>query len=108
VNNAIILIDFVNQARAEGHDRYQSIIEAARIRLRPIFLTTATTVMGLLPTAHGIGGIDRFVMPIAVALGYGLLVGSLLTVFFFPAAIAIMDDVSAFFARRFGGSKDAS
>lgn len=106
VNNAIILIDFVNQSREQGMDRFESILEATKIRLRPIFLTTVSTVMGLLPTAHGIGGIDRFVMPIAVALGYGLMVGSLLTLFFFPAAIAILDDVAAWFGgfRKKSGS----
>lgn len=95
VNNAIILIDFVNQARSEGMEKTKSIIEAARLRLRPIFLTTMTTVFGLLPTAHGIGGLDKFVVPIAMALGYGLLIGSILTVFVFPAAIAVLDDIQA-------------
>jgi len=93
VNNAIILIDFVNVNRAAGQDRWQSILGAAKMRIRPIFLTTATTVAGLLPTAYGIGGIDQFVIPIALALGWGLAVGSLLTAFIFPSAIAILDDI---------------
>jgi multidrug efflux pump subunit AcrB len=102
VNNAIILVDFVNQERAKGMDRLESIFEAARTRLRPIFLTTMTTVAGLLPTAHGIGGLDKFVVPIAISLGYGLLFGSLLTAFVFPAAIATLDDFEDFLKRRFG------
>jgi len=93
VNNAIILIDFVNVNRAAGQDRWQSILGAAKMRIRPIFLTTATTVAGLLPTAYGLGGIDQFVIPIALALGWGLAVGSLLTAFIFPSAIAILDDI---------------
>ncbi len=93
VNNAILYIDFVNQARAKGMDRFESIEHAAGIRLRPIFLTTLTTVAGLLPTAHGIGGLDKFVVPIAIALGYGLFFGSMLTLLVFPAFIAIVDDV---------------
>jgi multidrug efflux pump subunit AcrB len=93
VNNAIVFIDFVNQARAEGMDRFASIEQAAKLRLRPIFLTTATTVVGLMPTAYGIGGIDRFVVPIAMSLGWGLLLGSLLTALTFPAALAVLDDV---------------
>jgi len=101
VNNAIVLIDFVNQGRKEGLDRHASLIRAAQLRIKPIFLTSATTVMGLLPTAHGIGGLDKFVVPIAMSLGYGLMFGALLTAFFFPAAIAIIDDIQEIFERRF-------
>lgn len=100
VNNAIVLIDFVNQRRREGLPRDKSIIEAAGVRFRPIFLTTATTVAGLLPTAYGIGGSDEFVKPIALALGWGLAFGSILTAFVFPAAIAIVDDIELWFERR--------
>jgi multidrug efflux pump subunit AcrB len=99
VNNAIILVDFVNQLRAEGLEHEASIIKAAGLRLRPIFLTTITTVAGVLPTAYGIGGNDDFVKPIALALGWGLFSGSLITVFFFPSVIAILDDAVAV-ARR--------
>jgi len=93
VNNSIVLVDFVNQLRRAGEDRMSSIIKAAGMRLRPIFLTTVTTAVGILPTAYGIGGNDDFVKPIALALGWGLLLGSLLVVFSFPPMIAIMDDV---------------
>jgi multidrug efflux pump subunit AcrB len=102
VNNAIVLIDFVNQRRKEGAERTQSIIDAAGIRFRPIFLTTATTVAGLLPTAYGIGGKDPFVVPIALALGWGLAIGSLLTAFVFPAAIAILDDFELWLEKKRG------
>lgn len=100
VNNAIVLIDFVNSARATGIDKTKSIIEAAELRLKPIFLTSVTTVVGLLPTAHGIGGLDKFVVPIAMSLGYGILFGSILTCLFFPAAIAIMDDFQNFIEKK--------
>ncbi len=93
VNNAIILVDFVNQARSEGVGKTESIMESAHKRLRPIMLTTLTTVVGLLPTAYGIGGVDAFVIPIALGLGWGLLFGSLLSIFAFPAGIAILDDI---------------
>jgi multidrug efflux pump subunit AcrB len=87
-----VMIDFVNQLRAKGVSKKQSIIDAAGIRFRPIFLTTATTVAGLLPTAYGIGGLDEFVVPIALALGWGLLFGSILTAVIFPVTISIIDD----------------
>lgn len=101
VNNAIVFVDFVNQKRAAGIDRWDSILQSAQIRIRPIFLTTVTTVAGLLPTAYGLGGLDKFVVPIAMALGWGLAFGSLLTAFVFPAAVAILDDVTALVERKF-------
>lgn len=100
VNNSIVLIDFINQARKKGMGRFESILHASGIRLRPIFLTTLTTVAGLLPTAHGIGGKDMFVVPIAMALGYGLLFGSILTIFIFPAFIAITDDLRLLVSKQ--------
>jgi multidrug efflux pump subunit AcrB len=100
VNNSIVLIDFVNKSRADGADPLESIIQSAQLRLRPIFLTSVTTVAGLLPTAHGIGGLDKFVVPIAMSLAYGLMFGAILTALFFPAAIAIMDDVRGYIAKR--------
>ncbi len=101
VNNAIVLVDFVNTARKEGHDRMESIRVAAKRRIRPIFLTTLTTVVGLMPTAYGIGGKDEFVVPIALAIAWGLVFGSLLTIFAFPAAIAILDDFVELLKRQF-------
>lgn len=100
VNNAIVLMDFVNQYRLEGMDRWESIRKAAVTRLRPIFLTTLTTVAGLLPTAYGIGGLDPFVVPIALSLGWGLAFGSLLATFVFPVTMAILDDFTNFMRRR--------
>ncbi len=101
VNNAIVLIDFVNQARTAGLDRFESIYEAGGRRLRAIFLTTVTTVVGVLPTAYGLGGMDRFVVPIAISLGWGLALGSIMTAFLFPAALAILDDFQDKIGKRF-------
>ncbi|MCX7978561.1 MAG: efflux RND transporter permease subunit, partial [Bdellovibrionaceae bacterium] len=108
VNNAIVLIDYTNKLREQGMQKVPSILLAARTRLRPIFLTSFTTVAGLLPTAHGIGGIDRFVVPIAVALGYGLLIGSIMTLFFFPPAIAMLDDLTVWVSRLWNRRKAAT
>ena len=101
VNNAIVFIDFVNQYRKAGSDRWKSILDAAKARVRPIFLTTVTTVSGLLPTAYGIGGLDPFVVPIALSLGWGLMAGSVLTIFVFPVALALLDDFQLFLDRLF-------
>ena len=95
VNNAIVLVDFINKNRLKGMGARDSIFDAARKRIRPIFLTTITTVFGLLPTAYGIGGKDMFVVPIAMSLGWGMLLGSVLVSFVFPCAIAVLDDMTS-------------
>jgi multidrug efflux pump subunit AcrB len=93
VHNAIVFVDFVMSERAEGASNRRSIIEAGKKRLRPIVLTTLTTVSGILPTAYGIGGLDPFVVPIALALGWGMLIGSFLSSLFLPAFVSILDDI---------------
>lgn len=99
VNNAIVLIDFVNQNREKGMNKLESIFDAAGTRLRPVMLTTISAVVGVLPTAYGIGGVDMFVVPIALALGWGLVIGSVLAVFVLPCAIATLDDIEEAGAR---------
>ncbi len=93
VNNSIVFVDFVIYERKKGADYFESIVSAGQKRLRPIVLTTLTTVCGILPTAYGIGGLDPFVVPIALALGWGMLIGSMLSSFFLPAFVAIFDDI---------------
>jgi len=93
VNNSIVFVDFVIFERKKGADFFESIVTAGQKRLRPIVLTTLTTVCGILPTAYGIGGLDPFVVPIALALGWGMLIGSVLSSFFLPAFVAIFDDI---------------
>lgn len=105
VNNAIVLVDFVNQERKKGKNQRDSIVSAALMRIRPIFLTTLTTVFGILPTAYGIGGLDKFVVPIALALGWGMLIGSIITSLVLPPFISVLDDFSALMGRIFGKKK---
>lgn len=87
VNNAIIYIDFYNERIRSGLSLNEALVEAAATRLRPIILTSLTTVLGLMPTAYGIGGKDGFVMSLALALGWGLALGSIFTVLVFPALL---------------------
>jgi multidrug efflux pump subunit AcrB len=81
------------QNRAKGMAKLDSIYDAAGVRLRPVMLTTISAVVGVLPTAYGIGGFDLFVVPIALALGWGLMIGSFMAVFVLPCAIATLDDI---------------
>lgn len=99
VNNAIVLIDFVNQLRARGMERTEALAEAARTRLRPILMTTLTTVLGMIPLALGIGEGSELEAPIAVAVIGGLSVSTLLTLVVVPAAYAALEDTAAFLRR---------
>ncbi len=100
VNNSIVLTVFVNNARLKGVGKLDSIIAACKVRLRPIFLTTITTAFGILPTAYGIGGLDKFVVPMAMALGWGICVGSILTTIVLPSSLAILDDATNLLERN--------
>jgi len=94
VNDSIVLVDFINRLRIEGKERRDSIIEAGRLRLRPVILTTLTTIVGLAPVAYGLGGFDPFVQPAALTLSWGLLFATPLTLIFIPCVYAVVDDVT--------------
>jgi multidrug efflux pump subunit AcrB len=95
VNNAIVMMDFYNSRKREGADIREALIDAAVVRLRPIILTSVTTVLGLFPTAYGIGGSDGFVKALCLALGWGLAIGSFFTVLLFPALLMIVETATA-------------
>ncbi len=90
VNNAIVLINAVNQRRAQGLDVRAALIEAASLRARPIAMTTATTVLGLLPMAVGMGEGAALRQPLALAVIGGLLVATALTLVVIPCAYALV------------------
>jgi len=94
VNDSIVLVDFINRLRMRGKDRKESIITAGRLRLRPVLLTTITTIVGLAPVAYGVGGTDPFIQPAALTLSWGLLFGTVLTLIFIPCVYAIIDDIT--------------
>ncbi|MBD3246333.1 MAG: AcrB/AcrD/AcrF family protein [Candidatus Omnitrophica bacterium] len=93
VNDSIVLVEFINNLRRQGFDRRDSIIEAGRLRLRPVLLTTITTAFGLTPTAYGIGGGDPFLKPMALTIVWGIVCATFLTLVVLPCIYAIVDDV---------------
>ena len=93
VNDSIVLVEFINRQRTAGAGKWQAIINAGRTRLRPILLTSITTVCGLLPMALGVGGKSAIWMPMASTIVWGLSVATLLTLFVIPAFYAISDDI---------------
>jgi multidrug efflux pump subunit AcrB len=104
VNDAIVMISFINEARRKGRDRWRSILQAGMLRIRPIILTTVTTMFGVFPMAVGLGGKSKIWAPMASTLFWGLLVACFLTLFILPAMYTIIvDDLSAWRARRLTG-----
>ncbi|MGD8426039.1 MAG: efflux RND transporter permease subunit [Balneolaceae bacterium] len=91
VNNAIVLIDLINQMRARGIGKIQAILEGGKSRLRPILMTTLTTTLGLLPLAIGIGDGAELRAPMAITVISGLVFSTMLTLVVIPVMYAIMD-----------------
>jgi multidrug efflux pump subunit AcrB len=99
INSAIILVDFIEELRRERPQEdnlAQILVEASRLRLRAVLATGLTTVVGLLPTAFGLGGDDPLLVPITLALSWGMIVGTVLSLIWIPACYLILQDISQF------------
>jgi multidrug efflux pump subunit AcrB len=106
INNAIVLVSFINQRRREGADPIEAAVDAGAIRLRPIWASSVTTLLGLFPTAYGFGGYEPFVAPMALSLAWGLTLAMPMTLFLIPAAYVFAEDARAFITRRLRSAKD--
>ena len=91
VNNAIVLVDLINQLRAQGAERFDAIVEAGTARLRPILMTSLTTALGLLPMAMGFGEGSEVRTPMAITVIGGLVGSTLLTLVVIPVVYSLMD-----------------
>ena len=91
VNNAILLVDCTNRLRREGSSKIEALTAAGRIRLRPILMTTSTTVLGLLPMAIGLGEGSELRSPMALTVIGGLLSSTALTLLLIPAVYSVLD-----------------
>ncbi len=98
VNNAILLIDFINQEREKGTDRWHAIVNSGSVRLRPIILTTTTTVAAMLPLVFSSDPSSQAWRPLAVSFTFGLLFASALTLFIIPVIYSMVDS----FFGKFG------
>ena len=97
VNNAILLVEFMEQRRREGLPLAEAVVEAGRQRLRPILMTTLTTVVGLLPLALAVGQGAEMLQPLAITLSWGLGFSLLVSLVLLPAIYLMAQ----------GGSRDA-
>lgn len=108
VNNAIVLVDYINTLRREGLAREEAIVKAGPTRLRPILMTTLTTVLGLVPLTLGLGEGAETQAPMATVVVSGLTTSTLFTLVFVPVIYTIMDDAGEWVKRKRGISKPQS
>ena len=90
VNNAIVLVEFIELMRARGRTVGQAILDGAQLRLRPILMTTITTVVGMLPLALGLGEGSEMLQPLAVTIVAGLSFSMLVSLILVPAMYVML------------------
>jgi multidrug efflux pump subunit AcrB len=105
VNDALILIDFINRAARSGVEIEKAVVESGKARFRPVLLTSITTIAGLLPILMETSFQAQFLIPMAVSICFGLLVATVLTLLFVPALYLIVRDVRNSILARFRGAE---
>jgi len=112
LNNAIVMITFVNQLRAEGNSMRDALIKGASIRLRPILIMSLTTIIALLPMAFATGQGSEMQSPMGTVVAFGLATSTILTLFVVPVFYSIIDGVAygitGFMKRVFLGETQAA
>lgn len=107
VNSGIVLISFIDQMREEGDMELDEIlVKASGMRLKAVLVTSLTTISGLIPTAYGIGGTDAILVPMTLAMAWGLTSGTVLTLVWVPCAYAILEDIVNWRPSFLFGRKD--
>jgi len=100
VNDSLIMVDFVNRARAEGHRLIDAAISAGTQRFRPIILTSLTTFMGLMPIVFERSLQAQIVIPMAISLAFGILFATVITLLLVPSLYLILDDIRGLFRKQ--------
>ncbi|MBT2216519.1 efflux RND transporter permease subunit [Virgibacillus dakarensis] len=100
VNNSIVLVDYINILRRKGIDRNEAILQAGPSRLRPILMTTLTTILGMVPLALALGEGAETQQPLAITIIFGLGVSSIFTLLLIPVVYTMFDDLTGKITRR--------
>ncbi|TRY30386.1 efflux RND transporter permease subunit [Aliiglaciecola sp. M165] len=100
VNDSLILVDFVNRARAEGHSMVNAVVQAGSQRFRAIVLTSLTTFMGLTPIVLEKSLQAQIVIPMAISLAFGILFATVITLLLVPSLYLILDDFKSLFRSK--------
>ena len=105
VNDTLILLDAVRRARAQGMNLHDALLEAGRVRVRPILLTTITTFLGMCPLIFFATGQTAFLAPMAVSLGFGIIAATFLTLYTLPCLYLIAHDLRNLLPHRLPASQ---
>ena len=100
VNNSIILVEYIKIRREMGEDRETAILKACPLRIRPIMMTTLTTVLAMVPMAVGIGETNEMMSDMGVVMISGMVISTVVTLVFTPVFYSVIDDLSHIFRRR--------
>ncbi|WP_321393885.1 efflux RND transporter permease subunit [uncultured Desulfuromusa sp.] len=100
VNDSLVLIDFANRQRRLGKSAFAGVVEAGILRFRPILLTTLTTFCGLMPMIFETSRQARFLIPMAISLGFGILFATLIALFLVPCLYLMVEDVQQLFKSK--------
>ncbi len=100
VNSSIVLVDYINTRRGRGESKNEAILNACPRRIRPVLMTTLTTILGLIPMAAGTGESSELMIPMAVVMITGMIVSTIVTLFFTPVYYSIIDSISEWFRNR--------
>ena len=106
--NALLLLDYASQLRRAGMQRTDAILKTGLVRLRPILMTTASTVLGMMPLALGLGAGAELRQPMAVAIIGGLITSTLLSLIVVPVLYSLLDDGWLLMAKRLGRKQHAA
>jgi HAE1 family hydrophobic/amphiphilic exporter-1 len=106
VNNAIVMVDFINQLKRSGIGRKQAIIEGAKLRLRPVLMTSITTIIGMLPLALGIGEGAEVRQPMGISFIGGMITSTFLTLIIIPIVYSILDPIGENLRKKILGENN--
>ncbi len=106
VNDSLVLIDFANKAHRNGLPAFEAVQQAAIQRARPILLTTLTTFLGLMPIIFETSRQAKFLIPVALSLGFGILFATFICLLLVPAIYLILDDANTWIASKFSKKQD--
>ena len=93
VNDSLVLVDFINRYRQDGHNVFNAVLEAGPRRFRPILLTSLTTFFGLFPLLMEKSVQAQFLIPKAISLAFGVLYATLITLVIVPSAYLLLDNI---------------
>jgi multidrug efflux pump subunit AcrB len=107
VNDALVLVDYINQQHRAGENLYDVVQRAGVARFRPVMLTSLTTFFGLTPLLMERSSNAQFLIPMAISLGFGILFATVITLILIPTNIMIVEDIRRYLHSKAGTVRDA-